>query len=193
MFLGIVFFLGIVALRNYFILQTTGGMSPSPSPSSTSVSSFGETSSSQTVPQIPQTQISSQGSVENGQFQSGSTVDPSTQDHMLPSGGRADIKQVGDITVSQQQAYTGDDITFTVTIKNQAGYKKFMRQLCFQSNEGNFGCSPGFNLDPGEVLSISNNGRFTSQGTKTIWVSWTQDGTNYYTPVGSRVVTVQIL
>lgn len=201
MFAGIMFFVGIAALRNYFILQTTGGVgSTQVSPTNSSQAGLGSSlpasqnfSSSQNSLQIPQTQSSSPNSVENGEFQSGSTVDPTTKEHTLPNGGREDIAQVGDIIASQPEAYTGDDITFTVTIQNQATYKKFVRQLCFQSSEGNFGCSPGFNLDPGQVFSMSNNGRFTSSGTKSVWVTWTQDNTNFYSPINNRSTTIQIL
>lgn len=125
--------------------------------------------------------------------QSAPVTDPTTQQHRLETGGRADIEQIGIITVSQQQVYTGDDITFTITLKNTASYKKFVRQLCWESTEGNFGCSPGFNLDPGQVFQISNNGRFTSSGSKSIWVMWTQDSTNFYVPVNTMPARVQIL
>lgn len=209
MFVGIVFFLGVVALRNYFILQTSGTtgstqITPSLGPSGSSTSGSGTIlggnlpssqnfSLSSGSPQIPQTLAATQGSVSNGQIQSGADVDPSTSQHTMRSGGRSDILQVGQIQVSQSEAYTGDDITFTIIIQNQAPYKKFVRQLCFQSSEGNFGCSPGFNLDPGQVFSISNNGRFASSGTKSVWITWTQDSTNFYSPVNSHPVTIQIL
>jgi len=120
-------------------------------------------------------------------------VDPTTQSHIFPSGGKGDIAQVGTIAISQQRAYTGDDITFTVNLENLAPYKKFVRSLCFNSQEGNFGCSPGFNLNPGEVLSISNSGRFMSSGVKSIGVSWSQDGENYISPVHASSVSVIIL
>lgn len=202
-------------MRKYLILQTTavpsgGSITPSIAPSS--IPAVGEVnpsggqgfpsarlptsqglSSAQNLPQIPQTQSTFPSPVGNGEFQSGSTVDPTVKQHTLSSGGRADIVQVGEITASQQEAYTGDDITFSVTIKNQAPYKKFVRQLCWESDEGNFGCSPGFNLDPGQVFSISNNGRFVSSGTKSVWITWTQDGANYYNPLHSKAAEIRIL
>lgn len=120
-------------------------------------------------------------------------IDPSIQSHTNPNGGRTDIVQIGQITVSQPEAYTGDDITFTVTLENVAPYKKFVRQVCFNSNEGDFGCTPGFNLNPGQVFSLSNSGRFTSSGVKFVGVSWTQDNVNFYSPLDASSATVTIL
>lgn len=210
MFLGIVFFVGLLALRNYLILQTTGGsetVTPSAAPSdgitgpSGGGTLSGATGSSgaslpnlpQSSAQIPQTQSSFPAATGNSLPQPAAGTDPTTLQHTSTTGGRSDIEQVSAITSSQQQAYTGDDIAFSITIKNTASYKKFVRQLCWESSEGNFGCSPGFNLDPGQVFSISNSGRFQSSGTKSVWVTWTQDNTNFYTPVNSNAASVRIL
>lgn len=186
MLVSVIFFVGLLTLRNYLTLQTAGFAGTEPAPS-TSASSF---SSSNAAPNITNSLPAATG---NSSPQTAPVTDPTTQQHTLETGGRADIEQIGTITVSQQQAYTGDDITFTVALKNTASYKKFVRQLCWESTEGNFGCSPGFNLDPGQVFQISNNGRFVSSGSKSVWVMWTQDSTNFYTPVDTMPVRVQIL
>lgn len=181
---GIVFFVGLLALRNYLVMQTAGFAETEPAPSAS-------TFQSNSVP--PNTTSSLPAATGNSSPQSAPVTDPTTQQHTLETGGRADIEQIGTITVSQQQAYPGDDITFTITLKNTASYKKFVRQLCWESTEGNFGCSPGFNLDSGQVFQISNNGRFAARGTKSVWVMWTQDSSNFYTPVDNMPVRVQIL
>lgn len=160
-------------------MQSVG--STNPSPASTSFSLPAPVSPSQNALSTQQTGDGGPG------------VDPTTGQHTNATGGRRDIVQIGAITVSQKEAYTGDDITFTVTIQNVASYKKFVRMLCFNSNEGNFGCSPGFNLGPGQVFTISNSGRFTSSGIKSVGISWSQDNVNYLAPVNASAVSVTIL
>ncbi len=119
-----------------------------------------------------------------------------TNSNTLPSAGggpQNDIIEIQQITASQQVAQVGDDINYTVTIKNQAPYKKFIQAICFNSSESNFGCASGKNLAPGEIFNINNTGRFHAAGTKSVWITWTQDGFSYYRPVngGTAQVTIQ--
>ena len=114
---------------------------------------------------------------------------------VLPTAGggpRNDIVEVGHISASQPVAQVGDDIGFTVTVKNQAATKKLIKQLCFNSSDGNFGCTMDFNLYPDQSFNFNNSGRFTTAGVKTIWITWTQDGQNFYRPVGGATTTVTI-
>jgi len=120
-------------------------------------------------------------------IQSNTTVIPTAG-----GGPRNDIIQVGQIKSSQSVAQVGDDISFSVTIRNQAPYKKLVKQLCFNGTDGNFGCTLDFNLYPGETKNFNNSGRFTSGGVKTIWITWTQDGQNFYQPLGAGSVNVTI-
>lgn len=113
----------------------------------------------------------------------------------LPTAGggpRHDIIETGHISASQPVAQVGDDIGFTVTIRNQAGTKKHIVQLCFNSSDGNFGCTLDFNLYPDQSFTFNNSGRFTSGGVKTVWVTWTQDGQNFYRLVDGRSTQVTI-
>jgi len=114
---------------------------------------------------------------------------------VLPTAGggpRNDIVEVQQITASKSVAQVGDDINFSVTIKNQSPYKKLVKQLCFNSSDGNFGCTMDFNLYPDQSFNFNNSGRFTSGGVKTVWITWTQDGQNFYRPVGGATTTVTI-
>ena len=96
------------------------------------------------------------------------------------------------ITESQTSTQVGQDVTFTVTLTNNAPYYKFISAICFESTDGNFGCSSGMNLSVGQSFTISNSGRWTSGGAKNIWVTWSQDDTNYYRPLNSKPLQVLI-
>jgi hypothetical protein len=109
----------------------------------------------------------------------------------LQRSPRLDISQL-DISSNMSSAQVGQDVNFTVTIQNNSRYKKFVSAICFQSNEGNFGCSQGVNLSVGQIYNINNSGRFTSGGTKNIWITWTQDDTNYYLPLNSKSANIFI-
>lgn len=198
MSLGILFFfvgIGIgFLLRYHQIIAQTVSPSPSISPAAPVQQPIPPTgfsgqptlpsfSSSPNISGVPGSRTKSSAPAE----------DPQISEHVSSTGGRGDIIQIGNITASQNKAYTGDDITFTVTIQNVASYKKFVKSFCFNSTDGNFGCSPGFNLSSGQIFTISNSGRFTSSGTKTIHVSWSQDGVNYYSPVDASSVSITIL
>jgi len=109
----------------------------------------------------------------------------------LQRSPRLDISQI-DISSNMPCAQVGQDLNFTVIIKNESPLPKFISSICFQSTDGNFGCSPGVNLSVGQIYSINNSGRFTSGGTKNIWITWTQDDTNYYLPLNSKSANVFI-
>ncbi len=113
----------------------------------------------------------------------------------LPTAGNGpqnDIIEIQQISASQPVAQTGDDVTFSVTIKNQAPYKKFIQAICFNSSDGNFGCAQGKNLAPGEVFNINDSGRFKASGIKSVWITWTQDNQTYFRPVNAGTATVTI-
>lgn len=113
----------------------------------------------------------------------------------LPTAGngpRNDIVEIQPITANKSVAQVGDDVSFTVTIQNQAPYSKNIQAICFNSTEGNFGCQNGKNLGPQETFNINNSGRFYSGGAQSVWITWTQDNVNYYRPLNATAATITI-
>lgn len=108
-------------------------------------------------------------------------------------GPENDIAASQPLAASRTSAQVDDFITFTAGIKNVAPYHKSIVNLCFNSTDGNFGCVWGIELDPGQTYSFQNVGRWTTGGTKNVWITWTQDSQNYYRPVGSNMVSVTII
>jgi hypothetical protein len=110
------------------------------------------------------------------------------------TGGPAgDISEVGPLTANRTSAQVDDYITFTATIQDRAPYNKTLQNVCFESSDGNFGCKWDIELTPGQTYTINNLGNWTSPGTKNVWITWTQDGINYYRPVNGRTARVFIV
>ncbi|HVZ11696.1 MAG TPA: hypothetical protein VG965_01580 [Patescibacteria group bacterium] len=113
----------------------------------------------------------------------------------LPSdhGPEQDIAQVGPISASRNTVQVDDSVAFSVTIKNEASYNKDIQSLCFESTDGNFGCIFGINLAPGATYTANNVGTWTSGGAKKVWIDWTQDGRNFYSPVSGSSALINVL
>lgn len=104
---------------------------------------------------------------------------------------RYDVAQIA-LTADKVDVQVGEDVTFTVTLKNVSLQKKNMEAVCFQSSDGNFGCLNNFNLQPGKSFTFSNSGRWVSGGTKSIWITWSQDNANYYRPLNSSRISISV-
>lgn len=114
---------------------------------------------------------------------------------VLPTAGNGpknDIIEITHLSVSKPIAQVGDDINFSVTIQNQAPYAKLIKKICFNSTDGNFGCTQEFNFASMQIQNFNNSTRFTTGGVKTIWITWSQDGINFYRPVNSGTTSVTI-
>lgn len=109
------------------------------------------------------------------------------------SGPQNDIAEIQPLTASRPSAQVDDYITFSVTIKNVASYGKLLQNVCFESTDGNFGCQNAIPLIPGETFTLHNVGTWNIPGTKHIWITWSQDGFNYYQPIGGKTISVSIL
>jgi len=87
------------------------------------------------------------------------------------------------ITANKTKVQTGEEVKFSVSLINKGTTKKFFTHICFNHSQGvTFGCVLGVNLDPGEIWPITGNTIFTTPGTYAVWVSWSQDKTNFYRP-----------
>lgn len=103
------------------------------------------------------------------------------------------IIEVTPLTATRSIVQVDDSVTFSVTLQNRASYSKELKTVCFESTDGNFGCQWGINLAPGQTFTINNVGTWTQGGTKNVWVTWSQDGMNYYQPRAAQTATIQVL
>lgn len=109
------------------------------------------------------------------------------------NGPENDIVETQPLTASRPAAQVDDSIIFSVTIQNHASYNKDIQTLCFESTDGNFGCAWGINLAPGQTYTIQNVGTWTTGGVKDVWITWSQDGINFYQPLHATHAQVSIL
>lgn len=103
------------------------------------------------------------------------------------------ITETGRMTADKLSAQTGENVNFTVTIKNEGQEKKFLTHICFNHSGGvTFGCVLNKNLESGESFNINNTMQFTSPGTYAVWLTWSQDHTNFYRPQRSGIASVRV-
>lgn len=108
-------------------------------------------------------------------------------------GPENDIAESQPLTASRNTVQIDGWVTFTTTIKNQASYTRTLYNLCFESTDGNFGCIFNITLAPGQTYTFNNVGSWVHSGEKQIWVTWSPDNVNYFTPVNANTVTVDVL
>jgi len=106
--------------------------------------------------------------------------------------GKFIIKEVSKITAGKTAAETGEEVYFSTAVKNVGSKKKFLTHICFQYNGGNFGCILNTNLDPGQEFAFGNSMTFTKPGNYSVWITWSQDGTNFYRPLSGSSAIVKI-
>jgi len=106
------------------------------------------------------------------------------------------IKEIQPISADRHQAQTGQLINFQTRLKNIGPEKKHLTHVCFNHSGGvTFGClngPQGPNLSPGEELSIHNSMIFTQPGNYSVWLTWSQDGVNFYRALEAGRVEVRI-
>ena len=103
------------------------------------------------------------------------------------------ITEVKKISADRANAQTGETVNYNATLKNTGSKKKFLTHICFTHSGGvTFGCLLNKNLEPNEEFNINNSMMYKTPGTYSVWITWSQDGTNFYRPqgAGSAVVTV---
>jgi len=97
------------------------------------------------------------------------------------------------ISADKATAETGETVSYNVTLKNTGSKKKYLSHICFNHSGGvTFGCLLSKNLEAGEEFNVNNYMRYTTAGTYSVWVTWSQDGTNFYRPQGAGTATVTI-
>lgn len=103
------------------------------------------------------------------------------------------IMETQKISADRAMAETGETVNYTVTLKNTGNKKKFLTHICFNHSGGvTFGCLLNMNLESYKEFNINNSMTYKTPGTYSTWVTWSQDGNNFYRPQsgGSAVVKI---
>jgi len=122
-----------------------------------------------------------------------STTPTTTTSNATTGGPQNDIVEITPLTADQKSAQVDDPVTFTTTLQNQGTRTRNLAYVCFESNtNNNFGCAWNISLVPGQIQVVTNTAHFTHGGKTRVWIDWTQDYINYYTPRHAKSVTVNI-
>ncbi len=128
--------------------------------------------------------------------EAGAEISPDRSDSLSFSDNSASPKytifEIEKISADKSFAQTGETVNFTATLKNTGSVKKFLTHICFNYSGGNFGCVRNINLGPGEVFNINNSMMFPDPGKFSVWITWSQDHTNFYRPSGGGTASVQV-
>lgn len=152
--------------------QTPSGVVPSPEP----------ITPTQTVPLPPE--------LEESGFEGAASDRRDTS--QVVAGGKFTILETQKMYADRYTVQTGETVNFFTKLKNTGTSKKFLTHICFQYSGGNFGCQLNMNLGPGEEKAIHNSMVFPNPGTYSVWVTWSQDKTNFYRPLSAGSVTVTV-
>lgn len=97
------------------------------------------------------------------------------------------------ITADKTTAETGETVNYNVTLKNTGDKKKFLTHICFNHSGGiTFGCLLNMNLEPDKEFNINNSMMYKTPGGYSVWITWSQDGTNFYKPQGGGSARVTV-
>lgn len=103
------------------------------------------------------------------------------------------IAETQKMSADRHEAETGETVNYTVTIKNTGTKKKFLTHICFNHSGGvTFGCALNVNIEAGDQFNINNSMMYKTPGTYSVWLTWSQDGTNFYRPQNSGSAIVRI-
>jgi hypothetical protein len=110
--------------------------------------------------------------------------------------GKFIIVENQSMTSDKVRVETGENVVFSTTIKNEGTKTKHLTHLCFNHSGGvTFGClngPQGPTLDPGEEFPLGGATVFTQSGTYSVWLTWSQDETNFYRPLNGSAVKVVV-
>jgi len=109
------------------------------------------------------------------------------------SSNKFTILESKKIYSDKTSAETGETINFFAALENIGTKKKFLTHVCFNhSGEVTFGCQLNINIDPGEEFPIHNSMIFANPGSYSVWLTWSQDKTNFYRPLNSGTARIKI-
>lgn len=115
-----------------------------------------------------------------------------TKNYHKPTG-KFTISEVKKIEADRTSAQTGETVNFSVTLKNTGDKKKFLTHICFNHSGGvTFGCVLNKNIFPNDEFNVNNSMIFKNPGNYSVWITWSQDKTNFYRPVEAGQAKVYI-
>ena len=114
-------------------------------------------------------------------------------DILTRPSGKFTVVESAKISTDKSSVQTGQQVNFSVTLQNQSSEKKFLTHICFNHSKGvTFGCLRNMNLEAGKEFNLNNSMIFTNPGSYSVWITWSQDHTNFYRPVNSGTVSVNV-
>lgn len=118
----------------------------------------------------------------------------SSQNNQDLTDSKSTIYENKSITADKSNPQTGEEVKFSINLINKGKSKKFITHVCFNHSGGvTFGCVLGVNLDPGQEFPISGSTKFTTSGTYSVWLTWSQDKTNFYRTGQASSVWIKVL
>lgn len=109
------------------------------------------------------------------------------------SSPNTNIIEIGQINSNKEYAEKDEEVNFTATIKNQGTKKKILPFICFNSSQNiMFNCVNGKILFPDEEVNINGSTTFKEKGEYSIWVTLSDDGTNFYRPLNTGTVRISV-
>jgi hypothetical protein len=116
--------------------------------------------------------------------------------YSLGSSKKLVIEESVKIYSDRSEAETGEEVQFWATLKNNGLKMKHLTHVCFNHSGGvTFSClegPQGPNIDPGREFPIHGTTKFLHPGKYSVWLTWSQDETNFYNLNKGGTVSVTV-
>lgn len=132
---------------------------------------------------------------KNASLTNSQTPQPHNQYAVLlpPASGNTTITETEPITADKNNAPIGETINFRALIKNQGTKNKSLAYVCLnRSGATAFNCVANRNLSSDEDLVVSGSTMFVRPGDYSVWVTVSEDGTNFYRPLNAGTAFIKV-